>query len=93
MIMSEQEATMYAELIRRLTAERDNLDDRIEMLKDELKDYLKAQGVSSIKAGTYTVHWTEYDVHRFDVKSFKGENPDLFKKYEVVNKQRRFSIV
>ena len=59
MIMREQEASMYAELIRRLEADRDEIADKIEMLKDELKEYLTAQGVSSIKAGTYTVRWTE----------------------------------
>ena len=93
MIMSTQEAAMYAELIRRLEDDRDNITDRLEMLKDELKEYLTAQGVSSFKAGTYTVRWTEYEVHRFDTKALKAAQPDLYNKYEVTSKQRRFSIV
>ena len=93
MIMSEQEASMYAELIRRLEDDRDNITDKIEMLKDELKEYLTAQGVSSLKAGTYTVNWTEYEVHRLDTQALKAAMPSLYSKYEVTSTQRRFSIV
>ena len=38
MIMNQQEASMYAELIRALESDRDEIDTRIEMLKDELKN-------------------------------------------------------
>ena len=61
MIMNQQEASMYAELIRALEADRDEIDTRIEMLNDELKEYLKSQGVSSINTGRFKVYWTEYD--------------------------------
>ena len=93
MIMNEQEAAMYADLIRRLEAERDDIEARIDMLKDELKDFMNSQGVSSVKAGQYKVYWTEYEMHRFDTKAFRQDNPDLYNKYEVSSKTRRFSIV
>ena len=93
MIMSTQEAAMYAELIRRLEDDRDNITDKIEMLKDELKEYLTQKGVSSIKAGGYTVHWTEYEIHRLDTKALKAAMPGLYSKFEVTSTQRRFAIV
>ena len=93
MIMNQQEASMYAELIRALESDRDEIDTRIEMLKDELKEYLKSQGVSSINAGKFKVYWTEYETHRLDTKAFKAAEPELYQKYEVASKQRRFSIV
>ena len=93
MIMNEMEASLYADLIRRLERERDDVEARIDMLKDELKDYMKSLGVSSVKAGNFKVYWTEYEMHRFDTKAFKKDNPDLYNKYEVSSKTRRFSIV
>lgn len=93
MIMNQTEAAMYADLIRKLEAERDDIESRIEMLKDELKDFMKSKGVSSVKAGQYKVYWTEFETHRFDTKAFRQENPDLYNKYEVCSKTRRFSIV
>lgn len=84
---------MYAELIRRLEAERDRLDAEIEMAKDEVKQYMTAQGVRTLTAGTYKVRWTEFTTHRFNTHDFKKDNPDLYEKYTVEAKATRFTIV
>ena len=92
MIMSKQELAMYLELIRVLEGEIDDKRDHVEMLKREVKDYLEAQGVTSVNAGKYKVYWTPVTTHRLDVKKLQNDYPALAEKYDIVSTTRRFTI-
>ena len=90
--MTYDEAIMQAELIKELEAKKDKIQDWIDGLKDGLKEYLSAQGETTMLLGTHKVSYTEYTNHRFDSKKFKDEHGELYKQYEVASTVKRFTI-
>ena len=90
--MTYDEAIMQAELIKELEAKKDRIQDWIDGLKDGLKEFLSAQGESSMLLGTHKVSYTEFTTHHFDSKKFKDEHNELYRQYEVASTVKRFSI-
>ena len=90
--MNNQEAIRTAELIRELEAKKQRLQDWIDGLKDEMKQYLAEQGENSMLLGDNKVSYVEFTTHRFDCKAFREEHGDLYKQYEISSTVKRFSI-
>ena len=90
--MTSNNMLLSVELIRRLEAEIEERQAQVEALKDGLKEAMKAQGVSKLSVGTYSVSYTEYTTHRFDSKAFKEEHGDMYEAYLKAQTARRFII-
>ena len=90
--MSNKELELRLALIRELENQKKELDDQIEVLKDNVKAELDAQGVSSLRAGSYEVSWKSYKFSRFDTSAFKSAHADLYDEFSKTVEAKRFVI-
>jgi len=63
------------------------LDERVKILKDELKTYMDANGIDVLKGETtsYARTWVS-DTLIFDSTKFKKEHADLYEQYKTKEK-------
>ena len=75
------------------TAMQAELEAQIDSLKDELKEYMKAENVDELlgENGEHAV-WRKVISNRFDSTAFKREHADLYKDYVKQVSSKRFSI-
>ena len=83
--MTEPQSDMLlsVELIKKLEREIEVRKVQLKVLKDSLKESIKAQGVSRLNIGKYQVRYVEYTTHRFDTKAFKADHMDLYNSYTI----------
>ena len=83
--MTEPQSDMLlsVELIKKLEREIEVRKVQLQVLKDSLKESIKAQGVSRLNIGKYQVRYVEYTTHRFDTKAFKADHMDLYNSYTI----------
>ena len=83
--MTEPQSDMLlsVELIKKLEREIEVRKVQLQVLKDSLKESIKAQGVSRLNIGKYQVRYVEYTTHRFDTKAFKADHTDLYNSYTI----------
>lgn len=75
---------------RRMAEEAARIADA---LKEEIKQEMTERGTAELQAGEYVVKWTAFIASKFDAKTFKAENIDLYNRYLKQSETRRFSIV
>ena len=92
--MTEPQSDMLlsVELIKKLEREIEIRKVQLEVLKDSLKEAMKAQGVSRLNIDKYQVRYIEYTTHRFDVKTFKADHTDLYNSYSVARAAHMLTI-
>lgn len=92
MVTQVMDLELQLALIRKLEAERDELNDRVEALKDGVKELMKSQGVEQLRAGVYSVSWKSTLTHRFDSQQFKADHAELYEEYSKPMEVRRFLV-
>lgn len=89
-IIMPEEAVEYVDAYIEACAEEDNAkakkQEASNLLKELLGDYEKA------KCLKYTISWKPIVTERFDSKSFKEQEPELYARYVKSSTSRRFSI-
>lgn len=89
-VVLPDEAVEWLDLYLEATALEDDAKEKKQLASNNLKeimgDYNKAfcQG--------YTISWTPVSTERFDSKSFKEAEPELYTKYTKTSISRRFSV-
>ena len=78
--------------LKQLKSERDALDAKISKIENYLKDQMTEQGVYEFIGDDYRVTWNEVESNRFNQKLFESEYPELYLKFKVPSKTRRFLI-
>ena len=89
-IVMPEEAVEYVDAYMEACAEEDNAKAKKQEASNHLKeimgDYEKA------KCLKYTISWKPVVTERFDSKTFKEKEPELYAKYVKSSTSRRFSI-
>lgn len=90
--MATQELVLRLELIRKLKAEKAELEDQISALEDSVKAEMDSQGVSSMTVGAYSVKYTRFFRNHFDTSAFKADHNDLYEEYTTPVPSSRFTV-
>ena len=64
----------------------------VSRLEAELKKELEKKGVDELAVGDFKVRWTPMVSKRFDSKSFKAAQPEMYAAYVKEIESRRFSV-
>lgn len=90
--MSKKEIAEQIREFKELQALIEEAQAAAEVIKDNLKALMTAQGVDTLTAGGYKVRWQIISGSRFDTAAFKRENADLYTRYSVATENRRFTV-
>ena len=78
--------------IKRLENEVRNLNNLIDMLKEELKQDMIKNNVEVVDTEAGVVRYTDIVSNRFDSAAFKKAAPELYKNFVVESISKRFTI-
>lgn len=78
--------------LKKLRAERDLLDEKINMLEFEIKSEMTSQDKYEFSGEGWKVTWNMVQSSRFDQSSFKEAHPKLFEKFKKLSESRRFNL-
>lgn len=78
--------------LKKLRAQRDELDAKIEILEKSIKDEMTSQNKYEFSGEGWKVTWKMVQSNRFDQSSFKEAHPKLFEQFKKLSESRRFSI-
>ena len=88
--MSINELEKKAKEIQELKRMKEELEAEITSLEDEIKNHLGE--AEEVTAGAFKIRWKTVFSSRFDTKGFKAAAPEMFEKFSISTKTRRFSI-
>lgn len=63
-----------------------------DVLKDQVRDFMKENGLNEILDKQIKALYKEYESESFDTKLFQQERPKLYKQYIKVSQKERFEI-
>lgn len=95
MKLTKKKEKEFAEKIRQikeLEQQKEQADEKIDKLKDEIKAYMDKNKTSELTVDVFTVHYTETETKRFDSKALKKADKELYNKYLKTGTSKRFSI-
>lgn len=90
--MDLKKVTKNVHELRKLNMEKDELEKKIESLKDEIKSEMTAGKTDEVAGADYKVTWKWIHSESFDTKRFKAEHEKLAKRYMKGSDTRRFCV-
>lgn len=90
--MSKIELLAKIELLNKYEAMIDELKEKADSIRDELKSHMLALDTEELFAGTYVLRYTPVVSNRFDTAAFKRMHGDIYKAYTKQVSSRRFTI-
>ena len=90
--MSNHELTIKAEELKSLMAMRSELEEQINDLQAELKDYMDHAGTDELRAGNFMIRWKMIESVRFNSRKFRADFPALYADYSEPTQTKRFSL-
>ena len=91
--MSNKDIENKARRLKILKNKMNEYQAEIDQLEADLKADLERRGVEEMPAGPFTVVWKWIKSSRFDTKTFKAVNPQIYKEFMVESNYRKFSVV
>ena len=91
-IMTSRELLSTVSELRELRNMAAELADQISALETIVKNEMDAQGVDKLYIGTCKVSYTKFMTKRFDSKTFKAANEELYNQYLKDTPSSRFSV-
>lgn len=89
-VVLPDEAIEWLDLYLEATALEEDAKEKKQLASNNLKEIMGDYNKASCQG--YTVSWTPVSTERFDSKSFKAAEPELYTKYTKVSTSRRFSV-
>lgn len=68
------------------------IEDEMDSIKDELKDYMKENGLEEVIGDEHKATWKEVVSSKFDSTAFKAEYLDLYEAFKKPSTTRRFDF-
>lgn len=78
--------------IKNLEAQVRELNEKIEVLKNQMKSDMEANGVDMVSTMMGVVRYQEVVSNRFDTSAFKKIDPKTYEKFLVASVSKRFTI-
>ena len=75
-----------------IQAQEAALKKQKDVLKDQVRDFMKENGLNEILNDQIKALYKEYESESFDTKLFQQERPKLYKQYIKVSQKERFEI-
>ena len=91
--MSTNEVMTMVEKLKEWEAIVEEATAEAESIKDAIKAEMTMQGVSELKAGRYTVRYTDVTSHRVDTAALKKSAPQIYDLYSKVSIYKKFTVV
>ncbi len=90
--MSRNEMNQKAQELRELLSMIEELNAEADAIRDAFKAQMVEQGADELKGDGWKASWKTVTSLRFDSKSFKAEQPELFEKYSKPQTVCRFCL-
>lgn len=78
--------------VAEIQAQEAALKKQKDVLKDQVRDFMKENGLNEILDKQIKALYKEYESESFDTKLFQQERPKLYKQYIKVSQKERFEI-
>lgn len=90
--MSQNDLLAKVTELKELKVLAEEIADQIAALEEAVKAEMTAQETDRLLIGTFKVTWTKYTSNRFDSKTFKADQPDLYAQYLREVPAQRFAV-
>ena len=90
--MCSNELEIKLSLIHQLEAQRDELIDQIDALKDSVKAEMAERKADKITAGNFHACWPKFWKTVFDTTAFKRDHSELYDKYTIQRPGSSFRV-
>lgn len=90
--MGNKELLAKLNEIKELKVMKEELENQLSALEDEVKAEMVKQNVEKMLVGAYKVSYTKYTSNRFDSTAFKADHQALYNQYVKAIQARRFTI-
>lgn len=90
--MTTKNIDLKAKELKELQIMADELNAKIEAIKDELKQEMCNRNVDELVTSEYKIRYKEVTNSRFDTKGFKAKYEDLYNRFVKTSTSKRFSI-
>lgn len=91
-MMNVQEIGKRVEELRGLARMKEELENEITALQDEIKAEMTEQNTDTLTGADWKVTWKEVTSSRIDTTAFKKSLPELAKQFIKVSTSRRFCL-
>ena len=75
-----------------LERQQEELKERINGLKEQIKQDMEKKGVEELQVGSFFIRWKVVISSRFDAKAFQKEHESLYSQYVKQISSRRFTV-
>lgn len=90
--MTNTELEIKIKEIKELQRIKDEAENEIKKLQDDIKAEMQKREVSEIITNEHKVRYTDVTTNRFDTKAFKAKYLDLYNQFVKSTSSMRFSI-
>lgn len=70
----------------------DDLNAEIEVIQNEIKAHMTAEGADTITAGMFKITWKNVTSTRIDTAALRKDLPEVWQEYGKTSTTRRFSV-
>lgn len=90
--MTTRQLENRAKKLKELEAQQKELEQKIDSLKEEIKQEMEDRGAEEMQAGNFLIRWKAFNGSRFDAKTFQKEHESLYMQYLKAFESRRFTV-
>ena len=90
MSMNEMESKIRE--LRQLQSLIEEAQQEAEVIKDQIKASMTAQGTEELRAGEYRITWKAVTASRLDTAALKKALPDVVERFTKTTTSRRFCV-
>lgn len=90
--MTNRQIENRIQKIKKLEAQKKDLEKEISAVQDELKAEMESRKVNELSGNTGKATWISFTTNRFDGKAFKTDHAEMYAMYTKATPSRRFTI-
>lgn len=81
-----------AKKLKEIEQQIKELEAQADVIKDELKKEMEAQGAEELHTGSFIIRWKTIISNKFDSKAFAAEHKKMYEQYTKKTESRRFTV-
>ena len=90
---NKTELIVMAEELAALKKAEEDLNQRIEVIQNEIKEYMLATGEETLQVNNHTIGYRPIESKRIDTKALRALLGDALDPYYLISTTRRFTFV
>ena len=84
-MMTIEELIKVIERRNELKAAQKRMDEEVNLIEEQIKNYMDESGEEKVLAGHYSVFYKDVVKNSFDSKAFKNDHMDLYEQYTTAS--------